>query len=621
MEANTQFNWRLAGLLLAALALFTINLGGYDLWPADEPRFGQVAREMMRSGDFLAPHVNGLAYREKPPLLFWLISLASIPFGDVTEFSARVPSVVAGLLTLALTYALARRMFGEQTAIWALIVLATCKRFWWQARTVQIDMLLTLSMTAALYSLWRWHESRERKWLVALYAAMAAGMYAKGPPALVFPLLFIFAFYWKRPVDRRQTHWVIGALAAIAAMALWLVPARLSIDAGQSTAAAGDIMQNIQRQTVGRLFTIGNHAQPPWYFLETLPADWLPWTLFAPFTIVWAWRHRNDGPEMRFLLSWIVPALIFFSISIGKRAIYILPLFPAMSILFSRSILVLIEQQRSRYANWAPRAWGLALVVLGSAPIFMRYTEYAAAVDATIIAFAVVSALLGACVIAASFRPYAPHKVLAASLLVLLPLTSSIAFPAVNPYKSARDICAPVRELVRADTDFDLYSIGFSREVYIYYSDKFHKSLVNDLLKLDLPEDAGIIETFTVQLDLKKAVSRAVRDVPIENVERVTEPEIAALLDATERALAEEKIDPALRASFESAIAEETAPLAADRPAMTFVQENDYRWLLPLSPALQQYEVLQFRGVGSRDVLLLANAPALALLDSHGIEQ
>ncbi|MEK7793351.1 MAG: glycosyltransferase family 39 protein [Candidatus Hydrogenedentota bacterium] len=621
MESTKQFNWRLAGLLLVALALFAVNLDGYDLWPADEPRFGQVSREMMRSGDFLAPHVNGLAYREKPPLLFWLISLASIPFGDVTEFSSRVPSVVAGLLTLALTYALARRMFGGQTAIWALIVLATCERFWWQSRTVQIDMLLTLCMTAALYSLWRWHESRERKWLVALYAAMAAGMYAKGPPALVFPLLFIAAFYWKQPTDRRQTHWVVGALAVIATFVLWLIPARLSIDAGQGSAAGGDIMQNIQRQTVGRLFTIGNHAQPPWYFLQTLPVDWLPWTLFAPFTIFWAWRHRNKGPEMRFLHSWIVPALIFFSISIGKRAIYILPLFPAMSILFSRSILVLIEEQRSRYAIWAPRAWGLALLVLGATPIVMRYTEYAAAVDAKVIAFAAVSALLGACVIAASFQTYAPHKIIAASLLVILPLTASIAFPALNPYKSARGICAPVRELVRADADFDLYSIGFSREVYVYYSDRFHKPLVNDVLDLDLPEGTGIIETFTVQLDLKKAVSHAVREVPIENVERVTEAEIAALLNATEKALAAEKINPALRASFESAIAAETAPLAADRPAIAFVQEMDYRWLLPLSPALQSYKVLQFRGVGSRDVLLLANASAVALLESLGIEQ
>ena len=91
----------IAVLLALAALLFFVNTWGYDLWPPDEPRFGEVAREMMQSGNYLAPYCNGEPYKEKPPLLFWVISAISMPFGDVTEFSARAASGLAALVVVA----------------------------------------------------------------------------------------------------------------------------------------------------------------------------------------------------------------------------------------------------------------------------------------------------------------------------------------------------------------------------------------------------------------------------------------------------------------------------------------------------------------------------------------
>src|SRR5690606_3169661 len=128
---------------LFAAVLFFVNLGAYDLWPPDEPRFGEVAREMLLSGDPVVLRINGVFYQEKPPLLFWPICLFSLPFREVTAAAARTPSALAGVATVILTMALARRLGNARTAWTSGVVLATCALFFWEARSVRTDMLLT----------------------------------------------------------------------------------------------------------------------------------------------------------------------------------------------------------------------------------------------------------------------------------------------------------------------------------------------------------------------------------------------------------------------------------------------------------------------------------------------
>ena len=123
--------------------------------------------------------------------------------------------------------------------------------------------------------------------------------------------------------------------SAFALLTLWLVPARASISDEIGTEVQAEIGGNLFRQTVGRFFLGVSHFEWPWYYLENLPVDLLPWTLFLPYALLFAWRHRRAGQSERFLLAWTVPALIFFSISLGKRALYLLPLYPAFAILLS----------------------------------------------------------------------------------------------------------------------------------------------------------------------------------------------------------------------------------------------------------------------------------------------
>lgn len=610
-------------LLVLAGVLFSANIGGYDLWPPDEPRYAEVAREMRLFGDYLVPRVNGEPYKEKPPLLFWAIALVSQPFGGVNEVPARIPSVLAGVVTVLLAFLLARRLFDERTAFWTAIILITCQRFWWQARFGQIDMLLTACLTAALYCFWRWQESRRHAWAAGFLLASVAGLYAKGPGALVFPALLMFVWTWPLPMRRRA--WMqlgTGLLVAFILYGLWVIPARLAA-APEIEMAPGETMAaNLFRQTVGRFLLGVSHAQMPWYYFQTLPVDWLPWTLFAPWTLYWTWKHRHDGAHMRLPLCWILPAFLFFSIAIGKRAVYLLPLFPAMAMLVAASVLEFMD---SRHAVWRRRtayAYAALLLLLGAAPFVLAATEYADLSTAGMKFFGVLCLVLGAVLLveARTTENSRLHTRIAASMAMVLLAGVFTVFPAVNKYKSARGFCAPVRALSEAGVEFKLYSVGFAREEYIFYARHFHEEVYTSLLELPSAVDLPLRKQAQLQQDLHDAIQDAVEDVHIDVQERLTPEELEVLRDAVEEAIAEENVDPQLVAEFRQALEAESDAFfdafASETPAFLFVRERDWRWVYAVHPDLRGARVLHREQVGSRDVLLVANPAGARLLEN-----
>lgn len=618
---TSKSNFRLATLLLFATVLLGINIWGYDLWPADEPRFGQVAREMMRSGDYLAPHVNGRPYREKPPLLFWSIAAASLPFGDVTSASARIPSLIAALSTLVCTFVLAAKLFDGRIALWSIVVLATSTRFWWQARTVQIDMLLTACLTLALLLFWLWFQNGKTSYLVGFYACIGAAVYAKGPPGMVFPLLLILTFFWKDQPGRKRTHWVLGFLGVIMCIVAWLIPARMSVAGSESGALQGDMGSNLFRQTIGRFFLGVSHAQPPWYYVETLAVDLFPWTLILPFTFVYLWKHRGESLELNFLLRWIIPAFCFFSLSFGKRALYLLPLFPAISIIVACSITEMLDTNASTWRRRVVGLWSGLMAVFAVAPFVILLTDYREAWTNNLL---IVSGAAALCSIHAGFVALRSQgkslpSLLAGHIALLEILAALIVFPLVNPYKSAREFCEPVRRLSHAEVPFQLYSVGFSREAYIFYADAFHQPLLAELLPMTNADPQDLFASAKIQSRLRKQVSNAAAKVVLESIKSITDGERAHLSAAVKDALASSDVGAGIAADFETAIMKETQVLATDpeQPTFVFIREDDLRWLYPIQPDLQAYTVVHAASVGARDVVLLANGPALRLLEAH----
>jgi 4-amino-4-deoxy-L-arabinose transferase-like glycosyltransferase len=581
---------------------------------------------MLQTGDPIVLRINEEPYLEKPPLLFWSIAAISMPFGDVNEWTARIPSVLGALLTLVCTYLLGASMFGRRVAFWSVLIMMTTIRFWYQARYAQIDMLLTGCMSVSLLALWQWELERRAKWLILLYAAIGAGLLAKGPPALIFPLLLIFFFYRGNKPARRQTHWLLGTLAALALVLAWYLPARMLGADTTDAAVQSGIGENLFRNTIGRAFLGVSKAQWPWYYLENLPVDLLPWAIFLPWTIYWTWTHRRENRAMRFLLCYTVPAFIFFSIVIGKRAIYILPLWPAFGLLLGASILDLMDSPRETWRKRTGYVWAALLFLLALLPIAATFTEYAHIVDSRLAGFAFFAFLAGGYTFGRMQKTNAAglHAIMAGQFAVILFIAAFAILPVVDGFKSARDFCAPVRLLAEANAEFDLYSVGFSREEYVFYSKHPHEEVFTDLLDLDLGEELSLLELAKLQKDAHEAIRDAVEEVPVENIEHITEAERAALREAILAAATSVDEEGRDLHAFEAALEAEVAAFAQEfndsEPAFIFVKDEDWRWLLPMQENPPPYHVLRHDTVGRRFVLLLANEAGMQLLEEHRID-
>jgi len=323
------------GLLLLGLVLFLPGIGGRDLWNPDEPRYAEVTREMRASGEWFVPHLNGKIYSEKPPLLFWSIAGASLATGEVGPVAARIPSLLAALATLFLLFGIARRLFDRRVAWWSVAILATSGRILWQARVGQIDMLLLSLVTLAMYFFVRgWLEHRPGFFRL-FFVAAGLGTLAKGPVGLLPPLLSILAFAALTRDSARLREMRIGSGLAIWAgvVLLWLVPAAV-------TGGSAYLETLVIKQNVTRYADPWHHFQPFYYYLTTVPADFLPWFFFLPGALWLGWRRAtaNDRRGYLFACCWMIVTILFFSLSPAKRTVYVLQMFPAMAMIVAWSM-------------------------------------------------------------------------------------------------------------------------------------------------------------------------------------------------------------------------------------------------------------------------------------------
>lgn len=352
------------GLLVLGLVLFLPGIGGRDLWNPDEPRYAEVTREMRVTGDWFVPHLNGKIYSEKPPLLFWAIAAASLATGEVGPVAARLPSLVAAIATLFFLFGMARRLFDRRVAWWSVAILATSGRILWQARVGQIDMVLLCLVTLAMYFFVRgWIEHRPGFFRLFFLAA-GFGTLAKGPVALLPPLLSIVAFaVLTRERSRLREMRIPSGLALWAGVVLlWLAPAAV-------TGGMGYLETLVIKQNVTRYADPWHHFQPFYYYLTTVPADFLPWFFFLPGALWLGWRRAtaNDRRGYLFALCWVAVTVLFFSLSPAKRTVYVLQMFPALAMIVAWSFSE-IANSWNRLRRFAIVPAALLTVLFGLLP-------------------------------------------------------------------------------------------------------------------------------------------------------------------------------------------------------------------------------------------------------------
>jgi 4-amino-4-deoxy-L-arabinose transferase-like glycosyltransferase len=354
---------QLGFLLFLAVAVFAAGLGLRDPWPADEPRFVLVARQMVESGEYLIPHRGSEIYAHKPPPFMWLLAAAHHLTGE-WRIAFLLPSLAAALLTLWLVADLARRLYGERVALPAAVALFVTLQFGLQAKRAQIDMVLVALTTLALWALARALLAPERRRL-ALLGGLAAGVGTVTKGVGFLPLLLYLPARLARRLPTRIAHapWLLGGF--LLGTLVWLAPLGLRLLSGIEAEMAQYLREIFLRQTAERYFDPWHHHQPPWYYLQVIATLWLPGALLLPWLIPAWWRRIQRGdPRAILLVGWAVLVLLFFTLSPGKREVYIFPALPALCVAAAPLLRALLRKP------WPRRlllAYPLALALLAFA--------------------------------------------------------------------------------------------------------------------------------------------------------------------------------------------------------------------------------------------------------------
>ncbi len=329
-------------------------LGRFPLGEPDEPRYAEIAREMLDLHDWVTPHLNYVKYFEKPPLIYWLTAL-NLRWLGLHEFAVRLWPAVFGVLTIVMAYVLGRSMYGRRVGYVAAAVLATAPLHFGLSQSVILDMPLSALMALALGSFWFAYNAgskpasgqRRRLCVWLLYAATGLAVLTKGPVAVLLTAGIIVAFLllaW----DLSALRWLLSPLGVTIFLAITLPWFMLVSRRNPEFLEFFFVDQHLKR-----FLSPDEHQQPVWFFVPIVLAGLLPWSamvLFAPGMVgrfLLRVLTRRSSAAANFCLLWAIVVFTFFSLSASKLGTYVLPLCCPAAILIARFLDQLIVRQHA----------------------------------------------------------------------------------------------------------------------------------------------------------------------------------------------------------------------------------------------------------------------------------
>jgi 4-amino-4-deoxy-L-arabinose transferase-like glycosyltransferase len=350
-------------LLLLATFLLVFEPGRVPLFEPDEGRYGEIPREMLASGDWLTPRLNGVLYFEKPPLYYWSVAASMAALGP-TELAVRLPGKLSTAGMVLLAAAFARRRWGARTGLLAGLVLASSLLVVALGRLALIDPMLSLAMSGAAFAFAAFAESEEagdprraRRALYGLHVACAAAVLLKGLIGVILPGGAIV--FWTLLTGRWRTLARLFSPGPLAVFLLLAVPWHVAMARRHP-----DFLQFYFVHEHFQRFATTEHRRtgPLLYFVPVLLAGFLPWTAFlGRLKETWPGLRRaawNERATEGFLWIFALLVFVFFSVSRSKLIPYVLPIWPVLAVLLA----VGIERARGRGASF--RGEGVATAAL-----------------------------------------------------------------------------------------------------------------------------------------------------------------------------------------------------------------------------------------------------------------
>lgn len=314
--------------------IFYYGLGAFGLLGADEPRYAQVAREMLARHDWITPYLYGHPWLEKPALYYWRAMFAFEVFG-VHDWAARLPSATMATAMIVIVYFHMRRFRPGAQFDAALMTIASVAIVGF-SRAAATDMQLAAPFVMGMLGWYAWQETGRRVWMFDFYFFMGIGTLAKGPvaPGLAALIIFAYAAFHRDWRMVWRTLWWPGIVLYSAIVLPWFTEVQLH---NPDFLNIFFLQNNLERYTTN----LYRHPHAFWYYVPIMLVAVLPWTAIVVAALADAVRHRiwrypnphtDDGFPL-FLILWGIVPVIFFSFSVSKLPGYILPSVPPLTIL------------------------------------------------------------------------------------------------------------------------------------------------------------------------------------------------------------------------------------------------------------------------------------------------
>ena len=481
MTARSNPQTRTDALLLVAFCgfLFFYGLGAFGLLGADEPRYAQVAREMLGRSDWVTPTLQGKPWLEKPVLYYWQAMLSFRALG-VSDWAARVPAAFDAVALVAAIYFFLRR-FRPGSELDGALITASCAGVVGFARGAATDMPLAAAFAIALLAWYAWYESRQAAYLAGFYIFLAFGTLAKGPvaPALAAVILFLFVAVKRDWRAIAGSLWIPGVVLYLAVTLPWYVAVQLR---NPEFFRVFILEHNFARFSEN----LYHHRQPFWFYLPVFLLAMMPWTLVLIVAVAEAVAERvrlirsagreafsgRDGSWTLYLLIWMLVPILFFSVSQSKLPGYILPAVPAGALLIAAYAAARRSESPGNDKKLSPLfASGhgalcglLIFVALLAASVAMIHhlrwgsgTLVAAAL-AAVVALGIAAALLSR----AGLRLLSRVTTLAVAVSVFLVIR--YAAPVLDDTRSARPIVESIQSFSHQAVPIATYHVNRSQE-------------------------------------------------------------------------------------------------------------------------------------------------------------
>ena len=460
-------------LLFLSSFLFIYGLGGASLFETDEYIYTQIAKEMVKTGDFVTLHFMGKPWFIHPPLYMWLTAATGKFFG-FSETVARIWCAIFGVIGVVFTYLLGKELFSRRAGIIAGVILATTMQYIIQSRIAVFDPPLVALMLAAVYFFHMGRIHEDKKYFLLFFASMAFAVLMKGPVGLVLPLIVIIPYLIFSGEFRLlfQLNWVKGVLLFLLITSPWYI-AEWAIHGKKFM----DTMFGFY--TFGRfLRPIETHAGPWYYYFIIIPVGFLPWTAFLPAIIGKLLKDRKERNSL-FVILWVLIAFVFFSVARTKLPGYVLSIYPFLAL----GLGYLFDSYMSNPRESFNRSWinlsfilllltSIALVILpfslSNMPLVSGYEKLLTGFLPLVLTIGMAGLIASALFLFMERKIGTPISILAVSMVAFLVLFVRSAIPSIEEYKPMKPLSESVISRIKPGEAVIGYKIVY-RTGFTYY--------------------------------------------------------------------------------------------------------------------------------------------------------